>query len=112
MIAQDQIKELNARLGALSESLDIPRKREEVAAKQRQSEAPGFWDNPKEAEAFLKGMNSVKAWVTEFDRARSSVEDVEVLYEFASETSASDPEGAEGSQEVQGLETAYARALQ
>ncbi|MBQ9548222.1 MAG: peptide chain release factor 2 [Bacteroidales bacterium] len=110
MTSQDQIKDLRTRLGALEKSLDLPAKRAEVGEKERQSQESGFWDNPKAAEAFLKEMNSVKAWVSAFDRASSATDDVEVLLEFAAEALAANPESGEGSEEVKELDAAYARA--
>ena len=97
MIAQEQIKELRQRISALEKSLDIEGKRADVAAKEAESQAPGFWDDPKAAEAFLKGVSGVKAWVTAFDAVVSAADDVEVLLEL-------DPEGAE-------TDAAYADAV-
>ena len=69
----------------MNKCLHIEEKREELAGKQAQSQAPGFWDDPKKAEAFMKSLNSVKSWVTSYDRTRTAVEDLDVLQEFATE---------------------------
>ena len=42
---------------------------------------PGFWDDPKEAEAFQKKIASIKAWVDAYDKVASAVEDVNLLVE-------------------------------
>ncbi len=97
MITQEQLKELSQRTDALGKYLKIDDKRADVAEREAQSQAPGFWDDPKEAESFLKKMNSVKAWVTAYDKLRSQVEDLEVLMEL-------DPEGAD-------TDAAYAEAI-
>ncbi|MBQ9462563.1 MAG: peptide chain release factor 2 [Bacteroidales bacterium] len=86
MITQEQVKELGQRTEALRKYLKIDTKREEVAEGEAKSQAPGFWDDPKEAELFLKKLNSVKAWVTAYDKLHSQVEDLDVLLEL-------DPEG-------------------
>ncbi len=86
MITQDQIKDLKERLGKISACLDIPAKRDTVAQLQKKTEAPDFWGDPKSAEAFLKNLNSVKSWVTDYDRASSAIDDLEVLYDFAKES--------------------------
>ena len=86
MITQDQIKDLKERLGKISACLDIPAKRDTVAQLQKKTEAPDFWGDPKSAEAFLKNLNSVKSWVTDYDRASSALDDLEVLYDFAKES--------------------------
>ena len=97
MITQEQVKELGQRTDALRKYLKIDEKRADVAEREAQSQAPGFWDDPKEAEAFLKKMNSVKAWVTAYDKLRSQVEDMDVLMEL-------DPEGPD-------TDAAYAEAV-
>ena len=86
MITQEQIKDLQERVETLRACLSIESKRAEVKEKEQQSQAPDFWNDPKQAEAFLKGLSGLKAWVTAFDGARSAVEDLEVLQEL-------DPEG-------------------
>jgi len=88
MISQEQIRDLRQRISALEKSLGIAAKREDVAAREAQSQAPGFWDDPKSAEAFLKGVSGVKSWITAFDSLVSSVDDLDVLLEL-------DPEGTE-----------------
>lgn len=47
--------------------------------------APGFWDDPKEAEAFLKRLSEVKYWVVSIDKVASELDDLEVLREMAAE---------------------------
>ncbi len=86
MISQEQVKELSQRTEALLKYLKIEEKRKTVAEGESQSQAPGFWDDPKAAEQFLKQLNPVKAWVSAYDKLCSQVEDLEVLLEL-------DPEG-------------------
>src|SRR5574344_978039 len=86
MITQDQIKDLQERLVTLRKCLAIDARREEVGKKEQESQAPGFWDDPKKAEAFLKNVNALKSWVTSYDKCKSAIDDVEVLQEL-------DPEG-------------------
>lgn len=54
---------------------------------QSRSTEADFWDDPKEAEAFLKKMSGVKYWVTSYDSLRSECDDLEVLMDFAREDS-------------------------
>ena len=63
MITQEQIKDLQERAETLRQVLAIDKKQAEVKEKEQQSQAPDFWDDPKKAEAFLKGLSGVKAWV-------------------------------------------------
>ena len=60
MITTEQIKSLQARVDTLKKCLDIDTKRTEVDRKQSRTLEPGFWDDPKEAEKFLKELAAVK----------------------------------------------------
>ena len=50
-----------------------------------QSLAPAFWDNPKEAEAFMKRLSGVKFWVASIEKLAGEIDDLEVLIEMAAE---------------------------
>lgn len=88
MITQEQIKDLRQRVETLERCLDIGNRRGEVKRMEEESQAAGFWDDPKAAEVFLKKMNSVKTWVSLFDKLSGAVDDVDVLMEL-------DPDGEE-----------------
>ena len=100
MTTQEQIKELHVRVDTLRRCLDIDGKRADVSAKEAESQTPNFWDDPKAAEAFLKKLSSLKAWVVQFDKCASLVDDLDVLAEFA--------EGEESAE----LDEGYNAALQ
>ena len=53
--------------------------------KEKRTLEPDFWDNPKEAEKFLKGVSEIKYWVKGIDEISESLDDVELLYDFAKE---------------------------
>lgn len=110
MINQEQIKALHDRVEALTKCLDIESKRRKVAELQKQTEAPDFWGNPKAAEAFMKKMNGVKAWVTDYDKAASLTDDLDVLYEFAKDSMDLSAEDVVESDEMKELDAAYAQA--
>ncbi len=97
MVTQDQIRELKARVETLHRCLNIDSRRAEVADKEKRSQEASFWDDPKMAEAFLKDLNAVKAWVSAYDATVSALDDVDVLQEL-------DPEGED-------IDAAYADAL-
>ena len=61
MITQEQIKDLQERLETLRKCLKIDGRRAEVQEKEKQSQAPDFWDDPMQAELFLKALSGVKA---------------------------------------------------
>ena len=97
MITQEQLKELKTRVETLEKCLDINAKRETVQAREAQSQQPGFWDDPKAAEVFLKKTSGIKLWVTGFDKLKTALDDLDVLMEL-------DPEGPDTDQ-------AYAMAV-
>jgi len=82
MITNEQIKELQQRIETLGRCIGVEDKRAEVEKMTEKTLAPDFWDDPKEAEKFLKEMSGVKFWVTGFDKASSAVEDLNVLLEL------------------------------
>ncbi len=90
MIAQEQIKDLQTRIETLGRCIDIDSKRKELEEKELQSQAPDFWNDPKSAETFLKGVSGLKSWVTSFAEASSAVDDLEVLLELDPENSETD----------------------
>ncbi len=49
------------------------------------SEAADFWDNPKDAEQFLKKLSAVKYWVTTIDNIQRELDDYAVLEMMAQE---------------------------
>lgn len=112
MINQEQIKALHDRVEALTKCLDIESKRRKVAELQKQTEAPDFWGDPKAAEAFMKKMNGVKAWVTDYDKAASLTDDLDVLYEFAKDSMDMSAEEVVESDEMKELDAAYGQAEQ
>lgn len=112
MINQEQIKALHDRVEALTKCLDIEAKRRKVAELQKQTEAPDFWGDPKAAETFMKKMNGVKAWVTDYDKAALLTDDLDVLYEFAKDSMDMSAEDVVESDEMKELDAAYAQAEQ
>ncbi|MEF9931464.1 MAG: peptide chain release factor 2 [Bacteroidales bacterium] len=73
------------RLDALRRSLDYNAKVIEVEQKTKISTAPGFWDEPKEAEKFLKKLSGTKYWVTCIDSIETALADIEVLTDMGAD---------------------------
>ncbi|WP_394972220.1 peptide chain release factor 2 [uncultured Croceitalea sp.] len=82
MITTDQHRGLIDRLGALRRYLDIDAKLIEIENEEEKTLAPGFWDNPKEAQIQMKSIKSKKNWVESFNTAKTLINDLEVLLEF------------------------------
>ncbi len=56
------------------------------------TQAPGFWDNPKEAELQMKKVREIKSWVEDYEEVISAIEDLQVMYDFAKEGEAEEEE--------------------
>ncbi len=91
---------------------DIPGKRGQVAALQKKTESPDFWNDPKAAEVFMKNLNGVKSWVTGFDKAFTEVEDLDVLYDFAKESLGGSTDETVTTAETQELDESYSKAVE
>lgn len=110
MKSSEQIKELRARMEVLYRCLSIDARRTEVEEGERQSQAADFWDDPKKAEAFLKKLSGVKAWVNDYDSASGKVDDLDVLYEFARESMSAEGDELAQTAEADELDQAFDEA--
>ena len=54
--------------------------------------APGFWDNPQEAQLQMKKLQTKKKWVSDFNEASALLSDLEVMMEFHKEGEVTDEE--------------------
>lgn len=91
---------------------DIPGKREQVAALQKKTESPDFWNDPKAAEVFMKNLNGVKSWVIGFDKASTEGDDLDVLYDFAKESLGGSTDETVTTAETQELDESYSKAVE
>ena len=103
---------LRERLDTLEKCLDIAGKRKEVEQKTQESLAPDFWNDPKAAEGFLKKLAGVKAWVTDFQKAASLVDDLDVLYDFAKDSVSGSEDEAVETDETRELDATFAKAVE
>ncbi|PKP03549.1 MAG: peptide chain release factor 2 [Bacteroidetes bacterium HGW-Bacteroidetes-6] len=60
----------------------MDRRRTDFLENEQKTLTPDFWDNPKEAEAFLKKLSEKKSWITRFDKVSMTVDELEIAYEF------------------------------
>ena len=82
MTNQEQIKDLLQRKDALKKFLDIEAQQAWIAEEEKKTEAPDFWNDPKEAQKVVKGINAKKSWVTAFKEVDTACGDLEVMGEF------------------------------
>ena len=112
MIVAEQIKDLKDRLETLHGCIDIEGKRAHVAQQEVKTQSPDFWNDAKAAEAFMKSLNAVKAWVVDYDAASAAIDDIEVLYEFARESRSAAGDEAPETAEEKELEEAFKAAIE
>ncbi|PVW13871.1 peptide chain release factor 2 [Marixanthomonas spongiae] len=101
MITNDQLQDLKDRLDALRQYLDVAGKRIEIQNDEEKTFDPNFWDNPQEAEVFMRQLRNKKKWVEDYEEAVNFTEDAEVIYEFFKE----------GEGEAENVENRYNKAL-
>ncbi len=92
VITQEQLKPLRSRIEDLYKYLQIEKKKIEIANDEEKTVSPEFWDNPKEAEVFMKQLRSRKKWVTDYEEIYNGFEDLLVLADFAKEDPDSEKE--------------------
>ena len=70
MINTDQVKDITSRIDSLKVHLNIEQKLIEIQNEEEKTFDPNFWDNPSEAEVFMKTLKGKKKWVNETARVR------------------------------------------
>jgi peptide chain release factor 2 len=88
----EHYKDLTKRVADIQVFLKIDAKRMELKEEELKSQDPSFWDEPKKAEAQMKKIRGLKYWVDSFDKVKSAVEDLEVMFEFVKEGVSSEQE--------------------
>lgn len=82
MITSDQLKDLTDRTEALYRYLDIEQKKVEVEEEQLRTQAPGFWDDPKVAEAQMKIVKGLQKWIDNYNNLKNIVDEVTLAFDF------------------------------
>ena len=85
MITQDQLKDIASRIEKLKSYLEIDKKLIEITNEEEKTVDPNFWNNPKEAEVFMKTLRFKKKWVNDYNKTITLNEDLNVLHEFYKE---------------------------
>lgn len=76
----------------------------QVKEQQEISAQAGFWDNPAQAESFLKKLSGVKYWVDAIDKIYIALEELELLEQMGAELSELEAENNKISQMLDELE--------
>jgi peptide chain release factor 2 len=88
----EHYKDLTKRVTDIQVFLKIDAKRMELKEEELKSQDPSFWDDPKKAEVQMKKIRGLKYWVESFDKVKSAVDDLEVMFEFVKEGVSSEQE--------------------
>jgi len=64
----------------------------QIAEQEKVTIQPEFWNDPKKAEEVLKSIKEKKNWTKKYDAVATSVDDLDVLFEFFAEGEATEAE--------------------
>jgi peptide chain release factor 2 len=92
MVNNEQLKEAAQRIAAIAAYLKIPEKQMELKESELKTQDPGFWDDPKKAEADMKTIRTLKFWIDSYTNLKSQFDDLEVLIDFVKEGAADEME--------------------
>ena len=83
MITIEQLKDIKERTEALNRYLDIEGKKIQVEEEQLRTQAPGFWDDQKAAEAQMKKVKGLQQWISGYNEVKVLADELEVDEAFA-----------------------------
>ncbi|MBQ5817080.1 MAG: peptide chain release factor 2, partial [Bacteroidaceae bacterium] len=92
MITADQLKDIKERTAALKQYLAIDEKIIQVEEEQLRTQAPGFWDDAKAAEAQMKKVKSLQGWIDGYKAVNNLTEEVEFAMEMFREEAVTEEE--------------------
>ena len=102
MVLNEQIKALEGRREELERCLNIEQRRIDLGNEEEKTQEPDFWEQPDRAREQLRKVASIKAWVEEYDRIATEVEDLLLMPDFVKEGVMSEEE----------IDAAYAQAVE
>lgn len=85
MITAEQLKDIRERTEALYRYLGIEQKMVEVEEEELRTQAPGFWDDAKAAEAQMKKVKDIRKWIDGYNEVKSACDELELAFEYCKE---------------------------
>ena len=82
MITIEQLKSIKERTEALYRYLDIEGKKIQVEEEQLRTQAPGFWDDQKKAEAQMKLVKGLQKWIEGYNDVKTLTDELELAFDF------------------------------
>ena len=85
VITQEQLKETIERKDALKRYLDIDNKKIQIEEEELRTHVPDFWEHPKEAQAQMKKIKDLQAWVNGYHEIEVAVDELQNGWDFFKE---------------------------
>lgn len=82
MITQEQLKEAVERKDALKRYLDVDNKKIQIEEEELRTHVPDFWEHPKEAQAQMKKIKDLQAWVDGYKEIETAVDELQNGWDF------------------------------
>ena len=82
MITIEQLKSIKERTEALYRYLDIEGKKIQVEEEQLRTQAPGFWDDQKTAEAQMKKVKGLQQWIAGYNEIKTLSDELQLAFDF------------------------------
>ncbi|MBQ3958510.1 MAG: PCRF domain-containing protein, partial [Bacteroidaceae bacterium] len=82
MITAEQLKEVKDRTEQLHRYLNIDAKQIQLEEEQLRTQAPGFWDDQKRAEAQMKLVKGLEKWIKGYAEVKSLTDELELACEY------------------------------
>ena len=92
MITQENIRDIAERVDKLKNYLQIDQKKIEVSNDEEKAADPEFWNNPREAESFMRVLRGKKKWVEDYEELVSLSEELSIFYDFFKDGESSEAE--------------------
>ncbi len=82
MITIEQLKDVKTRTEALHRYLDIDSKLIQVEEEELRTQAPDFWEDQKRAEAQMKKVKGIQAWINSYNEVKTLADELELAFDF------------------------------
>ena len=80
------LKDVKERTEQLHRYLDIDAKKVQYEEEQLRTQAPGFWDDQKRAEAQMKLVKGLEKWIKDYEEVRTMADELETAFDIDLET--------------------------
>ncbi|MBQ7530714.1 MAG: peptide chain release factor 2, partial [Paludibacteraceae bacterium] len=85
MITIEQLKDVQQRADKLKSYLAIDEKRIQLEEEELHTQAPGFWEDAKAAEAQMRKVKSLRRWIEGYEGVRNATEELQLAFDYYKE---------------------------